>query len=47
VGTREKLFIGESGPRQFKISVDHGRTTAAGLYGRTGRPADDSGISIT
>ena len=29
VGTREKLFIGESGPSQFKISVDHGRKIRA------------------
>jgi hypothetical protein len=29
VGTREKLFIGESVPRQFKISVDHGRKIRA------------------
>jgi hypothetical protein len=41
VGTREKLFIGESGPRQFKISVYHGRKIRAscrfGLRLRPGR----------
>jgi hypothetical protein len=41
MGTREKLFIGESGPRQFKISVDHGRKIRAscrfGLRLRPGR----------